>query len=186
MQFLIQPAMQAPDDARPQAPVVRSQRADAGAHFAAQPSWHHDGRANSASSPEIQPRACARAPDALQRPDPLSTPPRVGPQAVGTSKQERVYPDGRRKVTFANGTTKYMLPDGLSMVTFANGDIKKQLPDGTVEYFYKEVDTWHSTLPSRIEVRPREHRASPRLSVALDACCRNVCARAAPGAQWRW
>ena len=78
-------------------------------------------------------------------------------QTASTSKREEVYPDGRRKVTFANGTTKYLLPDGLSMVTFANGDIKKQLPCGTVEYFYKEVDTWHTTLPSRIEVSGHAH-----------------------------
>lgn len=68
-------------------------------------------------------------------------------------KREHTYGDGRRRVDFANGTTKYVLPDGLTMVHFVNGDMKKQHPGGLVEYYYKEVDTWHSTLPAGIEVR---------------------------------
>jgi hypothetical protein len=68
------------------------------------------------------------------------------------SKVDQWFGDGRRQVKFANGTIKYVLPDGLTMVQFVNGDVKKQLPSGTVEYYYKEVDTWHSTLASGIEV----------------------------------
>lgn len=71
-------------------------------------------------------------------------------------KVELVYSDGRRHVTFPNGTRKEVLPDGRAVIQFVNGDIKKSdpnQPQGTlVEYFYKEVDTWHVTLPDGLEV----------------------------------
>lgn len=37
-------------------------------------------------------------------------------------------------------------------VYFANGDIKNTLPDGSIEYYYSEVDTWHTTKPSGVEI----------------------------------
>jgi T-complex protein 10 C-terminus len=67
-------------------------------------------------------------------------------------KVERVFADGRREVCFANGTAKHIFPSGLVAVQFANGDMKKNMPSGDVEYFYKEVETWHITLKSGIEV----------------------------------
>lgn len=59
---------------------------------------------------------------------------------------------GWRRTQFSNGTIKYALPSGLTMVHFVNGDMKKQLPNGTVEYYYHEVDTWHTTMPRGVEV----------------------------------
>ena len=53
---------------------------------------------------------------------------------------------------FANGTIKQIQPDGQTIVQFANGDVKKQMPCGKVDYYYKQVDTWHTTLPSGVEV----------------------------------
>lgn len=63
--------------------------------------------------------------------------------------------DGRRAVLFPNGTKKDVGPDGRSLITFVNGDVKKTIPgpDGNVvEYYYAQVDTWHTTLPTGIEV----------------------------------
>ncbi|KAK9917729.1 hypothetical protein WJX75_007616 [Coccomyxa subellipsoidea] len=67
-------------------------------------------------------------------------------------KVERMFGDGRRAVTFANGTLKEHSPDGRSVVIFTNGDVKRTFPDSTVEYFYAEVDTWHTTHPDGVEV----------------------------------
>ena len=63
------------------------------------------------------------------------------------------FEDGRREVRFANGTEKHVLPGGATLVRFGNGDVKKTLRCGTVEYFYREVDTWHTTSPAGVEVR---------------------------------
>ena len=62
---------------------------------------------------------------------------------------------GRRVVTFANGTVKDVTPSAegaISTVYFTNGDVKRAHPGGRVEYFYKEVDTWHTTHPEGVEV----------------------------------
>ena len=58
-------------------------------------------------------------------------------------------------VTFANGTVKDVTPSAegaISTVYFTNGDVKRAHPGGRVEYFYKEVDTWHTTHPEGVEV----------------------------------
>lgn len=70
-------------------------------------------------------------------------------------KVERAFADGRREVRFTNGTSKHIFPSGLVAVQFANGDMKKNLPTGDVEYYYREVDTWHITWQSGVEVRWR-------------------------------
>ncbi|KAK9865278.1 hypothetical protein WJX84_010842 [Apatococcus fuscideae] len=67
-------------------------------------------------------------------------------------KLEQVFDDGRRVVTFPNGTRRHFLPDGRTQLQFSNGDCKCQHVDGTVEYFYAEVQTWHTTYPDRLEV----------------------------------
>ena len=62
---------------------------------------------------------------------------------------------GRRVVTFANGTVKDVVSSAegsISTVYFTNGDVKRAHPGGRVEYFYKEVDTWHTTHPEGVEV----------------------------------
>lgn len=40
-------------------------------------------------------------------------------------KVERVFPDGRRSVLFANGTRKQHFPDGHTTIRFTNNDIKR-------------------------------------------------------------
>lgn len=45
-------------------------------------------------------------------------------RVVGDGKVERRYSDGRRVVTFRNGTEKELAPDGHSIVRFVNGDVK--------------------------------------------------------------
>ena len=94
--------------------------------------------------------------------------PRVGPPpssdhhrggadeiAHDDGRVERVLPGGRRVVRFANGTLKDISPSAggpISTVYFTNGDVKRTHPGGRVEYFYREVDTWHTTHPGGIEV----------------------------------
>lgn len=66
-------------------------------------------------------------------------------------RMERIFANSRRVVKFPNGTIKEMVPssDGtVSTVYFANGDIKRSYPDDSVEYYYDEVDTWHTTHPA--------------------------------------
>ena len=57
-----------------------------------------------------------------------------------------------RSVVFQNGTRKDTLPDGGIVVYFTNGDVKRTTAAGTVQYFYAEVATWHSTLTDGREV----------------------------------
>lgn len=68
---------------------------------------------------------------------------------------ERFYGSGRRVVTFTNGTIKEMIPIGggtEETVYFTNDDIKRTSPGGVVEYYYAEVETWHTTHPSGVEL----------------------------------
>ena len=68
---------------------------------------------------------------------------------------ERFYGSGRRVVTFTNGTIKEMVPIGggtEETVYFTNDDIKRTSPGGVVEYYYAEVETWHTTHPSGVEL----------------------------------
>jgi centromere protein J len=58
-------------------------------------------------------------------------------------------------VHFTNGTLKDISPSmegPISTVYFTNGDVKRSHPGGRVEYYYKEVDTWHTTHPGGAEV----------------------------------
>ncbi|XP_069463944.1 centromere protein J-like isoform X2 [Ambystoma mexicanum] len=68
-------------------------------------------------------------------------------------KVEQILSDGRRVITFRNGTKKEISTDGKSvMVTFFNGDIKKILPDQRVVYYYADAQTTHTTFPNGLEV----------------------------------
>lgn len=67
-------------------------------------------------------------------------------------RQETVYADGRKEVRYTNGTVKETLPSGATFITFANGDVKKSYPEGKIEYFYAEVQTWHTTHAFGLEV----------------------------------
>ncbi|KAK3239881.1 hypothetical protein CYMTET_50226 [Cymbomonas tetramitiformis] len=70
-------------------------------------------------------------------------------------KMEKVYSDGRRSVLFANGTRKEQFganAGGGAIVFFVNGDVKRTYTSGRVDYYYAEVDTWHTTHVTGIEV----------------------------------
>eukprot|EP00976_Prorocentrum_cordatum_P005101 101197-Prorocentrum_minimum.AAC.1 len=120
-------------------------------------------------------------------------------------KVERVYTDGRRSVRFANGTRKEQLgaaEGSVTVVFFVNGDVKRAHPASgqrvtrywtvltdcivlayradlaapQVDYYYAEVDTWHTTHPDGTEVYhfpggqvrdPSPHRPAPPHRAAL-------------------
>ena len=64
---------------------------------------------------------------------------------------ERVFADGRRVVFFANGTIKEI--DGHeTTIFFTNGDIKRAHQNGIIEYYYFDVETWHTTHPTGVEL----------------------------------
>ena len=64
---------------------------------------------------------------------------------------ERVFADGRRVVFFANGTIKEI--DGHeTTIFFTNGDIKRTHQNGIIEYYYFDVETWHTTHPTGVEL----------------------------------
>lgn len=75
-------------------------------------------------------------------------------EAGGTGGEKRVMhlPGGGRRVEFPNGTRKETWSDGRQVVWFANGDIRKVLPGKGEEYYYAEVDTWHTTTEWGLEV----------------------------------
>lgn len=92
------------------------------------------GAATRPSPPQVDADGCTRT---VEHPD---------------GRVEKWFVDGRRTVRFGNGTAKHTLRDGTAVVEFGNGDVKRTTPDGTVHYYYKEVDTWHTTLASSSEV----------------------------------
>ncbi|XP_078599317.1 uncharacterized protein LOC144874716 isoform X1 [Branchiostoma floridae x Branchiostoma japonicum] len=71
----------------------------------------------------------------------------------GDGKTENVLKDGRRVITFSNGTRKEISADGqMLIVTFCNGDIKQIMPDQRVIYYYAEAQTTHTTYPDGLEI----------------------------------
>ena len=64
-------------------------------------------------------------------------------------KSERVYGDGRRVVTFPNGTLKEATADGRATIRFTNGDIKRTLPNGARPL---HGTPWLRCSPSRLAV----------------------------------
>ncbi|XP_030412604.1 T-complex protein 10A homolog 2 isoform X1 [Gopherus evgoodei] len=68
-------------------------------------------------------------------------------------KVEEVLTDGRRIITFRNGTKKEVSADKrMTVVTFFNGDVKKIMPDQRVIYYYADAETTHTTYPNGLEV----------------------------------
>jgi centromere protein J len=65
---------------------------------------------------------------------------------------EKFFSDGRRKILYLNGTTKDVYSNSDTVIHFTNGDTKKAYGNGSVEYYYAEVDTWHTTHGNGIEV----------------------------------
>ena len=84
-------------------------------------------------------------PIAQQTPDPhLVTSTSI--EALGSA-------EGKRIVSYSNGTTKETLPDGTTRVCFANGDIKTTYGNQNVTiYYYAAAETTHTTHPDGLEV----------------------------------
>ncbi|XP_013801573.1 centromere protein J-like [Apteryx mantelli] len=68
-------------------------------------------------------------------------------------KVEEVLTDGRRIITFRNGTKKEISADKrMTVVSFFNGDVKKIMPDQRVIYYYADAQTTHTAYPNGLEV----------------------------------
>jgi hypothetical protein len=77
-------------------------------------------------------------------------------------KVERWFGTGERTVVFSNGTQKHYAADGVgATVLFVNGDVKRTFADGRVEYYYAQVDTWHTTHADGTQVRGLQPPTSP-------------------------
>ena len=76
----------------------------------------------------------------------------VGGSSAG--RTEEVLQDGRRLISYRNGTRKEMLPNGESLVHFVNGDTKTTGAgnSGVVVYYYAQADTTHTTYKDGVEV----------------------------------
>lgn len=71
--------------------------------------------------------------------------------SLGHGKEERVYHDGRRIVSFPNGAIKEADASGVSITFFPNSDVKRLLPDGREEYYYHTAGAWHTSFPSGMQ-----------------------------------
>ncbi|XP_072499978.1 T-complex protein 10A homolog 2-like isoform X2 [Notamacropus eugenii] len=68
-------------------------------------------------------------------------------------KVEWKFLDGRRTITFPNGTKKEISTDKkTTTVTFPNGDVQKFMPDQRVLYYYADAQTTHAMYPDGLEV----------------------------------
>ncbi|OPJ72814.1 centromere protein J [Patagioenas fasciata monilis] len=68
-------------------------------------------------------------------------------------KVEEVLTDGRRIITFHNGTKKEISADKrMTTISFFNGDVKKIMPDQRVIYYYADAQTTHTAYPDGLEV----------------------------------
>ncbi|GAB0186982.1 centromere protein J-like [Grus japonensis] len=66
---------------------------------------------------------------------------------------EVVLTDGRRIITFRNGTKKEISADKrMTTISFFNGDVKKIMPDQRVIYYYADAQTTHTAYPDGLEV----------------------------------
>lgn len=84
--------------------------------------------------------------------------------AVAGGRDEKLLPDGRRVVSYRNGTVKEVYPDGRTHVLFTNGDTKRTAPDGEVVYYYCQADTKHTTFKSGVEVYEFPNKQVGRLT----------------------
>ncbi|NXY17956.1 CENPJ protein, partial [Atrichornis clamosus] len=68
-------------------------------------------------------------------------------------KVEEVFTDGRRILTFRDGTKKEISADKrMTTISFSNGDVKKVMPDQRVIYYYAVAQTTHTAYPDGLEV----------------------------------
>ena len=80
------------------------------------------------------------------REQPKATAPKTS--TTTTSSNANAASKTKTKV-YPNGTKKEIHPNGLEIILFTNGDVKKSFPSSgkapRTEYYYSEVDTWHTT-----------------------------------------
>ncbi|NXS33107.1 CENPJ protein, partial [Pomatostomus ruficeps] len=68
-------------------------------------------------------------------------------------KVEEVLSDGRRILTFRDGTKKEISADKrMTTISFSNGDVKKIMPDQRVIYYYADAQTIHTAYTDGLEV----------------------------------
>ncbi|NXH80917.1 CENPJ protein, partial [Edolisoma coerulescens] len=68
-------------------------------------------------------------------------------------KVEEVLSDGRRILTFQDGTKKEISADKrMTTISFTNGDVKRIMPDQRVIYYYADAQTTHTAYPDGLEV----------------------------------
>ncbi|NWX38068.1 CENPJ protein, partial [Notiomystis cincta] len=66
-------------------------------------------------------------------------------------KVEKVLSDGRRILTFRDGTKKEISADKrMTTISFSNGDVKKIMPDQRI--YYADAQTTHTAYPDGLEV----------------------------------
>lgn len=85
---------------------------------------------------------------------PQSMPHSSSSSSSGSGRTEEVLQDGRRLISYRNGTRKELLPTGESLVRFVNGDTKTTGPgnSGVVVYYYAQANTTHTTYKDGLEV----------------------------------
>ena len=78
----------------------------------------------------------------------------IGAKGNTSNRTEELLPDGRRLISYRNGTRKEMLPTGETLVRFINGDSKTTGAgsSGVVVYYYAQADTTHTTYKDGLEV----------------------------------
>ncbi|XP_044304606.1 centromere protein J-like isoform X2 [Varanus komodoensis] len=68
-------------------------------------------------------------------------------------KVKQLFTDGRRIITYPNGTKMEISTDRkTTVITFYNGDVKKILPDQRVIYYYADAQTTRTIHPDGLEV----------------------------------
>ncbi len=69
-----------------------------------------------------------------------------GTELDGEGRQEKTLADGRKVITYRNGTIKELFTDGKCLVRYVNGDTMLKDPiTAMVVYYYAQADTTHTT-----------------------------------------
>ncbi|WZN67272.1 putative T-complex protein [Chloropicon roscoffensis] len=108
-----------------------------------------------AAAPATASRQAARAPareeETRRREEPAAAAAAAAAKPTGKADNGGGGSSKPSKVTYPNGTQKRNFPNGDVVIHFNNGDVKKT-KGTTTEYYYAEVDTWHTTHNNGIEV----------------------------------
>ena len=129
-----------------------------------------------AAAPATASRQAARAPAREEETRRREEPAAAAAAAAGSKPTGKADNGGGgsskpSKVTYPNGTQKRNFPNGDVVIHFNNGDVKKT-KGTTTEYYYAEVDTWHTTHNNGIEVF---HFPSGQVSIPLSLSLSLLC-----------